>query len=138
MNDVDTGAIAVNAAGIADSMRGIACEGIVSDDRLSILSEQFSGSIGIMLQVAEAGAVMERFRVRQGPGATWGGELPYIYDVWDAIASAMWLHMEEESLEDIVLKAIESTANSESMQETKINNQPNNDAWMIDRFRRRI
>lgn len=108
MTVLNQSAHAINAAGISDSMQAIGSN--VDRDRTGVspLIERFDGTIGIVMQIADAGALMEEYRVRLGASATWGCELPYIYDAWDAIASEMWARLGQEPLQQIVIRAIES------------------------------
>lgn len=100
-------AAAINAAGIVDAMRAGEQRSDACSDRLQELSELYQGWIGVLTQVAEAGALMEAHRERQGRSAMWGGELPCVYDVWDAIAKALCNRLGHDSLEQIVHNAIE-------------------------------
>lgn len=59
---------------------------------------------------------MERFRVSHGEAAKWGGELPYLYDVWDAIAIAIWLRLGSEPLDGLVEAAIRATESVDAAQ----------------------
>ncbi|HWL93049.1 MAG TPA: hypothetical protein VNT79_05910, partial [Phycisphaerae bacterium] len=83
-------------------------------DRFDALTEEYEGWVGVIMQIAEAGEIMERFRVKHGTTATWGGELPHLYDVWDAIAEAMWTTLGKELLNQLVESAIERVVNVEA------------------------
>lgn len=78
MNTPDSGAFAINAAGIADSMCTLAHTEPSGDARTARLSEHFGGAAGVMARIAEAGVAMESYRITRGSLATWGGELPYL------------------------------------------------------------
>ncbi len=108
MNTKKNITVAINASGITDSIRSIEIKGEASTARIIHLSDAFDGAIGIMAQIADAGAVMEKYRDQRGPTVKWGGELPCIYDVWDAIARALLERLGEEPVGRIVLDAIES------------------------------
>lgn len=105
---LDPDAKTMNAAGIADAVRALVTAGGIEGARLAELTDLYQGWIGVLSQVAEAGALMEGHRVRLGSTATWGGELPYLYDVWDAIARGVWTRLGQDPLERIVAGAIES------------------------------
>lgn len=98
MPKIDPAAIAINAAGIADALARAEHHNAEAVARFERVTAEYGGHIGVMQQVVEAAKYMERFRVRHGTCATWGGELPYLYDVWDAIARALWLTLDEEPL----------------------------------------
>jgi hypothetical protein len=114
MPKIDPAAVAVNAAGIADALRCVQSDSVEDDARFEALTEEYSGWVGVLLQVVEAGELMERFRVSHGANAAWGGELPYLYDVWDAIAEAMWTKLGKEPLDQLVESAIEGVVSVEA------------------------
>jgi len=114
MPRIDHAAVAVNAAGIADAMWCLRSEGTVVDSRFDALVEQCDGWVGALAQVAEAGKLMERFRAMHGARATWGGELPAIYEVWDAVAQALWKRLGTEPLDTIVRRAIDEVMSVQS------------------------
>lgn len=103
----DHTACAINAAGIADAFRVLADSESNGGARLDKLTRAHEGWCGVMLRIAEAGEIMERFRAKHGNSATWGGDLPYLYEVWDAIAQGIWENLAAEPLEAIVQHAIE-------------------------------
>ena len=107
MPKMDAAAIAVNAAGIADAFRVLQGAHENGEARLEALTRAHEGWCGVMLQIAEAGGIMERFRANHGDSATWGGELPYLYEVWDAIAQGLWDRLDEEPLDVVVHRSIE-------------------------------
>ncbi|MDX2119326.1 MAG: hypothetical protein SFY96_14205 [Planctomycetota bacterium] len=102
MSPLDLASVAVNAAGITDEF----CIHRLADDggeaRLEWLTLHFDGWCGLVVQVAHAGELMERFRQTRGVKATWGGELPHLYDVWDAIAAGLWDHLGSKPIDAIV------------------------------------
>lgn len=108
MNLPDTAAFAINAAGIAVSLCSLTHRAPSDAVRMVRLCEQFEGSLGVMSQIAAAGALMERYRFAHGPSAAWGGELPYLYDVWDAIAGALCEKLDGEPVDRLVLQAIDT------------------------------
>ena len=114
MGPIDATAAAVNAAGIADAMRALQPSGEASESRLAQLTDEFNGWIGVLIQIAEAGAIMEQYRTQQGATSAWGGDLPYLYEVWDAIAEAMWQRLDTEPIEELTLTAITSVVENES------------------------
>lgn len=103
----DAAAVAVNAAGIADALRGLQAAHGNGDARREELTRAHEGWCGVMLHIAEAGEIMERFRAKRGTSATWGGDLPYLYEVWDAIAHGLWNHLGAEPLDVLVQQSIE-------------------------------
>lgn len=107
MKNSDATAIAINAAGIADSLRMCQIADHDGAARIDYLTEQLQGWFGVMIQVVSAAEAMERFRVSHGTGAKWGGDLPYLYEVWDAIAAAMWDKLGTATVDNIVSDAIE-------------------------------
>ena len=107
MLKIDPRAAAVNAAGIADALRTMQLADHDGANRMEDITRAHEGWVGVMLQVAEAGEIMERFRVTRGAKSTWGGELPYFYDVWDAIAQALWDQLGSMPLDALVRQAIE-------------------------------
>jgi len=115
MTTLDPAALPINAAGIADAFRR--CQ--FSDDdgaaRSDDLSAQYNGWIGVVEEIAYAAEMMERFRIRHGTNAAWGAELPYIYDVWDAIAQALWDHLGNQPVDVIVETAISASIEEESV-----------------------
>jgi hypothetical protein len=111
MPKIDPAAVAVNAAGIAEAFGSVQSSSKADRDRFDALSEEYEGWLGVITQIAEAGEIMERFRVKHGATATWGGDLPYLYDVWDSIAEAMWTKLGKEPLEQLVDFAIERVVN---------------------------
>lgn len=108
---MDPAAAAVNAAGIADALRVLQAAHENGEARLEELTRTHEGWCGVMLSIAEAGEIMESFRVKQGVSATWGGDLPYLYEVWDAIAQGLWDHLGKEPSDAIVLRSIEQAVN---------------------------
>jgi hypothetical protein len=106
MSKMDTTAVAVNAAGIADALRVLQAARENGEARLEELTRAHEDWCGVMLQIAEAGEVMERFRAKQGPSATWGDDLPYLYEVWDAIAQGLWDHLGAEPVDVVVHRSI--------------------------------
>ncbi|MCL4741000.1 MAG: hypothetical protein KJZ54_02245 [Phycisphaerales bacterium] len=111
---IDQAAIAVAAAGIADSLASIKSYDAERVARFERVVEEYDGHVGIMERIAEAAEVMERFRVRHGAGAMWGGDLPYLYDVWDAIARALWTKLGTEPIDRLVESAIVTVMNAEA------------------------
>lgn len=115
MPKVDTAAIAVNAAGITDALASIECDNGEAAARFERTIERYEGRVGIMQQVAEAAETMEWVRVKHGVNARWGGELPYLYDVWDAIAQGLWDHLGAEPVDAIVHRSIEQVVSAEAV-----------------------
>lgn len=109
MPTCDHAAIAAYAAGIASSLACVESGDAKEVARLERVAEEHGGHVGIMQHVAEAAGAMERFRVRHGEDAKWGGELPYLYDVWDAIAMAIRLRLGTAPLDELVEAAIRAT-----------------------------
>lgn len=107
MPKIDPAAVAVNAAGIADAFRVLQVSDENGDARLEELTREYEGWCGVVLRIAEAGEIMEGFRAKHGVTATWGGDLPYLYEVWDAIAQALWEQLGMVPLDVIVQRAIE-------------------------------
>jgi hypothetical protein len=107
MPKMDAAAIAVNAGGIADAFRVLQAAHENGEARLEELTREHEGWCGVVLRIAEAGEIMERFRAKHGDSATWGGELPYVYEVWDAIAQGLWDRLGEEPLDMVVRRSIE-------------------------------
>jgi hypothetical protein len=107
MSKMDTATVAVNAAGIADAFRVLQAAHENGEARLGELTRAHEGWCGVMLQIAEAGEIMERCRAKHGPSATWGGDLPYLYEVWDAIAQGLRDHLGEDPLDVVVHRSIE-------------------------------
>ena len=114
MSKIEHAAVAVHAAGIADSFVHVKSDDAETITQFEFITEECGGHVGIMLQIAEAAEIMELFRVRQGAAATWGGELPYLYDVWDAIAQALWARLGKEPLKQLVDSAIWSVVNAKT------------------------
>jgi len=114
MPKIDPAAFAVNAAGIADAFRGLQIAEQNGEARLEELTRAHEGWCGVVLRIAEAGEVMELFRAKYGIAATWGGELPYLYGVWDAIARALWADLGAVPLDALVEKAIEEVVSIEA------------------------
>lgn len=114
MPAIDPAAIAVNAAGIADALR--VCQLADSDGaaRMEWLADHFGGWVGVMVQVAEAGEAVERFRREHGATTLWGNALPPLYEVWDAVAQRLWEHLGAEPLDAIVHRSIEAVMLAES------------------------
>lgn len=109
MQTTDHAAIAAYAAGIASALACVRSCDAEEVARFERVVEEHSGHVGIMQEVAKAACVMERFRRRFDETARWGGELPHLYDVWDAIATAMWLRLGSEPLGELVEAAIRAT-----------------------------
>jgi hypothetical protein len=103
---MDTTAVAVNAAGIADALRVLQTARENGEARLEELTRAHEGWCGVMLRIAEAGEIMERFRANHGDAAKWGGKLPYLYEVWDSIAQGLWEHLGAEPLDVVVHRSI--------------------------------
>lgn len=112
MLKIDSAAVAVNAAGIAEAFRSAQVAAMVGNDRFQDLTEEYEGWVGVTRQIAEAGSLMEQFRVTHGITATWGGDLPYLYDVWDSIAAEMWTKLGDEPLQQLVESAIDRVVKS--------------------------
>ncbi|MCK6475448.1 MAG: hypothetical protein L6Q35_01305 [Phycisphaerales bacterium] len=107
MPKFDCAAVAVNAAGIADAFACVQLDATMRAARFECVAVKYGGHVGIMQQLAEAAAVMERFRANRGVSATWGGELPHLYEVWDSIAEVMWTRLGTEPLDQLVESAIQ-------------------------------
>ena len=107
MPKIDPAAVAVNAAGIADAFRALQIADQSGEARLEELTRAHEGWCGVVLRIAEAGEIMEDFRTKHGVTATWGGDLPYLYEVWDAIAQALWEQLGMVPLDVVVQRAIE-------------------------------
>jgi hypothetical protein len=56
---------------------------------------------------------MERYRVRQGASPAWGGDLPYLYDVWDLIARSLWDNFGSAPVDTLVEQAIDQAVTAE-------------------------
>lgn len=106
MPNIDPAAVAVNAAGIADALRACQLADSNGTVRLQWLTDHFESWVGVMMQVGEAAEMMEELRTEQGANATWGGELPYLYDVWDAIAKGLWADLGSQPVNVIVHRSI--------------------------------
>lgn len=105
----DHDAIAVYASGIANALACVGSGDAEEVARFERVAEEHGGHVGVMQEVTAAALAMERFRVSHGEAAKWGGELPYLYDVWDAIAMAIWLRLGSEPLDELVEAAICAT-----------------------------
>lgn len=114
MPKIDARAIAVNAAGIADAFRVVQMSDHDGERRAEGIARSHEGWIVVMESIAEAGEVMERCRVQRGTAATWGGELPHSYDVWDAIAQSLWTSIESVPIGTLVRRAVERVAAAEA------------------------
>jgi hypothetical protein len=114
MPKIDPAAFAVNAAGIADAFRVLQIADQNGEARIEELTRVHEGWCGVVLRIAEAGEIMERFRAKHGTSATWGGDLPYLYDVWDAVAQALWANLGATQLGALVEEAIEQVASVEA------------------------
>ena len=108
MSDIDPGASAINAAGIANALACLVSSDAVGAARFELAVVESGGHVGLMQQVALAGMFMEQFRVRHGASAKWGGELSYLYDVWDSIAHAIWMDLGNMPINQIAESAIVS------------------------------
>lgn len=106
MRQVDGYAVAVNAAGLADALRLCQSNDSDGDNRLACLSETFGGWTGVVHEIARAAEYMEAYRSLRGPRAAWGGELPFIYDAWDAVGRALWEHLGTSEVQGIVARGI--------------------------------
>jgi hypothetical protein len=115
MPKIDPNAVAVNAAGIADAFHVLQAADDNGAARLEELTLAHEGWCGVMLQIAEAGEIMERYRHSQGVTATWGGDLPSLYSVWDAIARVIWERLGIEPLDGLVRSAIEQAVHSDAV-----------------------
>lgn len=102
----DQNAIAINAAGIADAFRVLQVCDEDGANRLGDLSQIHEGWIGVIGAIADAALVMETYRVGRGPTASWGGELPYLYDAWDSIAKRLWDGLGSSTVEELALEGI--------------------------------
>lgn len=107
MHAPDLKAIAVNAAGIADALRLCQIQDPDGAARWDDLSDQFQGWIGLVGEFVLAAEAMEQHRASLGKNTKWGGELPYIYDVWDAIAELLWNELPVENMAGVVARAVE-------------------------------
>lgn len=114
MPTIDAAAIAVNAAGIADAFRVLQVADEEGEAHLEELTRAHEGWCGVVLRIAEAGEMMERFRATHGGSATWGGELPFLYQVWDAIAQGLWDHLGAEPVDAIVDRSIEQAMSADA------------------------
>jgi hypothetical protein len=114
MPKIDPAAVAVNAAGIAEAVGSVQSDTATDKARFEALTEEYEGWVGVIMQIAEAGEIMERFRVKHGTTATWGGDLPHLYDVWNSVAEAIWTKLGKEPLEQLVESAIEEASNVEA------------------------
>jgi hypothetical protein len=110
MPKINQHAIAVNAAGIADAFRIAQIADHDGESRIEEIARSHEGWVVVMERIAEAGEIMERYRVQRGATATWGGELPHSYDIWDAIAQSLWTGIESAPLVTLVRQAIEQAA----------------------------
>ncbi|MBX3322771.1 MAG: hypothetical protein KF757_07250 [Phycisphaeraceae bacterium] len=122
MSQIDLAVYAINAAGIADAFACLESEDAEAVARFARVTAECGGHVGIIKQIADAAEFMERFRVRHGASAKWGGELPYLYDVWDSIAQAIWLELEKKPIDQIVESAIWSVMSARP--ETLANSRP--------------
>lgn len=111
MPNIDPAAVAVNAAGIAEAFGSVQSDVMADRARFGAITEEYGGWLGVTTQIAEAGEIMERFRVKNGATATWGGDLPFLYDVWDSIADGMRTKLGREPLDHLVESAIERVVN---------------------------
>lgn len=111
MPKIDPAAVAINAAGIAEVIGSVQLGAATDKARFDALTEEYEGWVGVIMQITDAGEIMERFRVKHGTTAMWGGDLPYLYDVWDSIAEAMWTKLGKEPLNQLVESAIERLMN---------------------------
>lgn len=107
MPKIDQRAVAVNAAGIADAFRLLQIVDHDGESRVDEIARSHEGWVVVMERIAEAGEIMERYRVQRGAMATWGGELAHSYDIWDAIAQSLWASIESVPLATLVRRAIE-------------------------------
>jgi hypothetical protein len=107
MVKIDTAAVAFNSAGIAAAYTSLCYESNSDDDRFVALSDESEGWLGVIGQITDAGEIMERFRVLHGTSSTWGGDLPYLYDVWDSIAEALLANLGNLPFNELVESAIE-------------------------------
>jgi hypothetical protein len=102
--------LAIYAAGIADSFRFCQINDEDGEARYTSLLDQYNGYIGLLREIADAAQYMEAYRLSHGPDAGWGLDLPYIYDVCDAIAEGLWHRLGSDDLEHIVKDAIAGIA----------------------------
>lgn len=116
MPKIDSVAVAVNAAGIADALACLESEDAEAVPRFECVAAEYGGHVGVIQQIADAADFMEQFRVRHGASAKWGSELPYLYDVWDAIAQRIWWELGKKPLDQIVASAIWSVRNAKTVQ----------------------
>lgn len=107
---------AVYAAGIADSLACIDRTEPEAASRFNLIVQEFGGSVAIMEQIAEAAVTMERFRSHCGSSSTWGGDLPYLYDVWDAIARTIYTQLGTDTLENLINTTIRDLMCSKDLQ----------------------
>lgn len=114
MTKIDRAAIAVNAAGIAEVIGSVQSGAATDKARFEALTGEYEGWVGVILQITDAGEIMERFRVKHGATATWGADLPHLYDVWNSIGEAMWAKLGKEPLDQLVEFAIERVVNVEA------------------------
>ena len=106
MRDPDCVTIATNAAGIADAFRNCQIDDHDGASRWEDLSNEFCGWIGLVEQIVLAADAMEHHRQSFGETAAWGGELPYLYDVWDAIAKLLWNELPLDDMPSLVARAV--------------------------------
>jgi len=99
---------AIYAAGISDALACLRSDDLYAANRFDTILDEYDGHHGIMQEVAAAAEIMEQVRVSHGANAKWGGELPYIYDAWDAIAQALWARLGTDPIDKIVKAAIAS------------------------------
>jgi hypothetical protein len=112
---IDPAATAFHAAGIASALATMESEDVEDVARFHRVTEEYGGHVGVIHQVVKAAWHVERFRVKHGASARWGGELPYLYDVWDAIARAIRQKLDLEPLDQMVESAIESVTDAETI-----------------------
>jgi len=106
MRNIDSFSVAVLAAGIADAFRTCQLADHDGEARIDHLSRRFGGWVGVMMEIASAAEHLEQIRLSHGKSATWGGGLPPVYEVWDAVAFELWEHLGRIEIPAIVENAL--------------------------------
>jgi hypothetical protein len=107
MSIPDTRSIAFQAAGIANAFRNCQINDHDGSARWEDLSETFHGWIGLVEQIVLAAEAMEHHRQSLGRTAAWGGELPHVYEVWDAIAKLLWDELPVSDMAGLISRAVQ-------------------------------
>ena len=88
---IDNAAVVVNAVGITDAFGMCRLEDPRGDARYQALLESGDGWLGLAMVLADAARWLEEWRFKAVPdGEAWGAGWPPLYDIWDAVADALW------------------------------------------------